>query len=80
MTEDANPTHFLPLRPSNRRPTPLDARLFALLHTILSLPVPSKAIIGSTPGASLRAAVERHPTLGAWTRRVWREWVRSRGG
>ncbi|CAD6884575.1 unnamed protein product [Tilletia controversa] len=75
-------------------PAPLDALLFSLLHTILSLPVdhahtvaPSTklgeggedddpAYVLRAPARSLREAIERHPVLLKWTRRVWVEHVK----
>ncbi|KAL9933788.1 hypothetical protein V8E36_007446 [Tilletia maclaganii] len=77
-------------------PAPLDALLFSLLHTILSLPVdhaqgpapprttthegaedddPAYAI--RAPARTLREAVQRHPVLMRWTRRVWLEHVKT---
>ncbi|KDN41337.1 hypothetical protein K437DRAFT_178422 [Tilletiaria anomala UBC 951] len=60
------------------RPEPgeLDALAFALLHTILSLPV-EKDINGTS---ILRACVERSPALSRWTRQVWAMHVKPRGG
>lgn len=66
----------------------MDALVFSLLHTILSLPVPdgqstrsdSEEKPSTDSPQCLRAAVERSPALLAWTRRVWQLEVRPRGG
>ncbi|KAE8231157.1 hypothetical protein CF326_g3830 [Tilletia indica] len=75
-------------------PAPLDALLFSLLHTILSLPVVHAHTAASStklgeggedddpaytlpaPARTLRDAIERHPVLLKWTRRVWVENVK----
>ena len=56
-------------------PSQLDATFFALLHTIMSLPVePSQR-----RSASLRSTVEKYPHLMAYIRRVWTEYVKPLG-
>ncbi|MCO5592464.1 hypothetical protein L7F22_046466 [Adiantum nelumboides] len=50
----------------------LDASLFAILHTILSLPIDSVS--------ELRTAVLEEPVLTSWTRRIWSKYVKARGG
>lgn len=60
-------------------PTRLDATLFALLHTIMSLPVQeTQNSVSGSP--SLRSTVEKHSHLIAYTRRIWSEYVKPLGG
>jgi len=76
----------LSLSMSLRSPTSLDALLFSILHTILSLPLPSaqsKPLSsiqeeGLKISSRLRKAVENHPTLLKFTRRVWETKVRDK--
>ncbi|PWN38228.1 uncharacterized protein FA14DRAFT_159890 [Meira miltonrushii] len=58
-------------------PSQLDAAFFALLHTIMSLPVQSSHKQGS---ATLRSTVEKYPHLVAYIRRIWTEYVKPLGG
>jgi len=58
-------------------PGELDALVFALLHTIMSLPVDSTA---KSHPKTLRNVVEQSETLGKWLRRVYSEQVKLRGG
>ncbi|UZJ56362.1 hypothetical protein CBS101457_005682 [Exobasidium rhododendri] len=53
-------------------PSHLDALLFALLHTALSLP--------SDACPDLRDCIEACPNLRDWTKQVWQTHVRPRGG
>lgn len=61
------------------QPTGLDALLFAVLHTILSLP----GATGNQVVQRLRAAVqgegdEKAGVLAAWAKRVYGKWVKER--
>lgn len=55
-------------------PSQLDAAFFALLHTIMSLPVQG------SQSKSLRSTVEKYPHIIAYMRRIWSEYVKPLGG